>query len=147
MDIFSPPCADSWGMDSRGAIRQTADRPSQACSGFVVAVSVLARSRHVEGGISVKESLRLKHEARVLYRHHGPVLRADGVVGAERVPDHHVVVLYGAILLRPLDQPVTARILVRIRAGGMPFGVLVRGHPEMLAGKPGALGDLRVRLR
>src|SRR5215210_5867959 len=106
MDILPPPYAHSLGTDSRGALRQTAHRPSQACSGFVVAVSVLARSRHVEGGISVKESLRLKHKARVLYRHHWPVLRADGVVGAERVPDHHVVILYGAILLRPLDQPV-----------------------------------------
>src|SRR5215210_776249 len=61
-------------------------RPVPAFGLLCVAVPVVARRRHVQGRVLVEEAGRLHHEARVLHRHHRPVLKSSRVVRAERVP-------------------------------------------------------------
>ena len=87
-----------------------------------IAVSVRTRWRHVQSRVSVEETDRLQLEADVLHRHHGPVLQAHVVVGAERVPKDYIRILYRTIGFRPPGEPVSARVLVRVVTRGARLG-------------------------
>ena len=65
--------------------------------------------RDVQGRIAVEDSERLEPERDGVDRHDRPVLRPRDVVNAERVPQHHVGVVDGAVLRRPAGSPSRPR--------------------------------------
>ena len=63
------------------------------------------------------------------------------MVFSHHVPDHHVGVLDGAILGRPLWQSRTTGVLVGIVPSRILLIRMVRCHPEMIGDKVGTAGD------
>src|SRR5215204_1431213 len=62
---------------------------------------------------------------------------------SKRVPDHDVGVLNRTIRRGPSWQSVSARMLVRVVAGGMHLALLVRRNPKMLGHECRTLPDTR----
>lgn len=73
----------------------------------------------------------------VLHRHHRKNLRLADVGVAKGVPDHQILVLDIAIVLR-VSREADTPILVGVIARAVTLVGWVRRHPQMLAGKPAA---------
>ena len=80
-------------------------------------------------GLPSKNPAGLSLKPDVRDRHHRPVLRPDDVVGAERVPEHHVGVLGRAVGLLVARHAVAAGVLVRVVAGRVALGRVVAPSP------------------
>ena len=103
----------------------------------------LTQRRVVQSRVACEEPARDEPEADRVHRHHRPILRADHVIGAERVPEHHVGIDQRTVGLDVTGQPAAADRLVRVVAGGEHLVAVVRGHPQLAgdeAGPPGRRG-------
>src|SRR5690348_851873 len=96
---------------------------------------------HVEGGVAVEEADRLEPERRLVDRHHRPLLGAGDVMYPEHVPQHDVHVLDCAVLGGPHGQPAVPGALYDELAARPALVLAVRGDPQRVLDRPGALED------
>jgi len=100
--------------------------------------------RQIIGRVHREEAVRLQQKPDVRRRHYRVILRPRDVRVPERVPQHHVPVLDGAVLLGPLDEPVAALRLVRVITRRVFLVLVERRDPDVVVHEPGPLPPPRI---
>ncbi len=99
----------------------------------------LGRGGQIVGWITREESRRLEQETDVSGRHDRVVFGPRKVRVTHRGPEDHIGVRHRTVLLGPLDESVTALVLVGIIPGCEFFIGLIRRDPDMMIHEAGAL--------
>src|SRR5205823_3217533 len=97
--------------------------------------------RHVQRRVAVEEARRQQLEARLVDRHHRPLLGAREVRDAERVPEDQVLALQRRVAFGPAAETVAAQALVDVVAGGVELRRIVTRYPEVVAEETGSAAD------